>query len=34
MSYTLIQLQTDIKNYTEVDETIFGNTIDTFIKNA
>ena len=34
MSYTYVSLQTEIKNYTEVDETTFNNTIDTFIRNA
>ena len=35
MAYTLANLQTDIRNYTEVDDSVLSNTIlDTIIKNA
>jgi hypothetical protein len=34
MSYTLTTLTADIKAYTEVDETSFNATIDSFIKNT
>jgi hypothetical protein len=35
MAYALTTLQDDIRNYTEVDNTVFSNTIvNTFIKNA
>ena len=35
MAYTLANLQTDIRNYTEVDDTVFSDSIlDPIIKNA
>ena len=34
MSYTYSSLIIEIENYTEVNETTFNNTIDTFIRNA
>ena len=35
MAYTLSNLQDDIRNYTEVDDSVFSTTIlDTIIKNA
>jgi len=35
MAYTLDNLRTDIRNYTEVDDTVLSNTIlDTIIKNS
>ena len=35
MAYTLTNLQTDIRNYTEVDDTVFSDSIlDPIIKNA
>ena len=35
MAYTLANLRTDIRNYTEVDDSVLSNTIlDTIIKNA
>ena len=35
MAYTLSNLRTDIRNYTEVDDTVLSNTIlDTIIKNG
>ena len=35
MAYTLTNLQDDIRNYTEVDDTVFSTTIlTTIIKNA
>ena len=35
MAYTLVNLQDDIRNYTEVDDSVLSNTIlDTIIKNA
>ena len=35
MAYTLTNLQDDIKNYTEVDSTVFSTAIlNTIIKNA
>ena len=35
MAYTLDNLRTDIRNYTEVDDTVLSNTVlDTIIKNA
>ena len=33
MAYTLSNLETDIRNYTEVDDTVFSSTIlDSIIK--
>ena len=35
MAYTLVNLQDDIRNYTEVDDSVLSNTIlNTIIKNA
>ena len=35
MAYTLDNLRTDIRNYTEVDDTVLSNTVlDTIIKNS
>ena len=35
MAYTLTNLQTDIRNYTEVDDTVFSTSVlETIIKNA
>jgi len=35
MAYTLANLRTDIRNYTEVDSTVLSDSIlDTFIRNA
>ena len=35
MAYTLANLETDIKNYTEVDDTVFSTSVlETIIKNA
>jgi hypothetical protein len=35
MAYTLANLQDDIRNYTEVDDSVLSNTIlSTIIKNA
>ena len=35
MAYTLANLRTDIRNYTEVDSTVFTDSIlDTFVRNA
>ena len=35
MAYTLTNLQDDIKDYTEVDSTVFSTgVLNTFIKNA
>ena len=35
MAYTLVNLQDDIRNYTEVDDSVLSNTIlTTIIKNA
>ena len=35
MSYTLVNLQDDIRNYTEVDDSVLSNTLlSTIIKNA
>ena len=35
MAYTLDNLRTNIKDYTEVDDTVLSNTVlDTIIKNA
>ena len=35
MAYTLDNLRTDIRNYTEVDDSVLSNTVlDTIIKNT
>ena len=35
MAYTLANLETDIKNYTEVDDTVLSSSVlNTIIKNA
>ena len=35
MAYTLSNLQTDIRNYTEVDSTVLSDSVlDTIIKNG